>query len=81
MKDIVDEIVKLAALVEQLEGYSNEKRDPDLSSGETSHKRRKDQRNRKSKSRGGPSGQVRPSREDTGLNTRDLSDPDLRADH
>jgi len=77
MVDLVKEILKIAAFFEQQEGYSKETKDPDV--GETSHQRKRDQRKRKAKERGSSTTQSRV-RGDTQLNTRDTSDPDLKAD-
>ena len=74
MNDLAEVLRRIAAYFEQVEGYSKEKKDPDV--GQTSHQKRKDQRRRKAKQRGGSTSQSRVR--DKGLNTRDLSDPDLK---
>lgn len=81
MRDLILEILKIARLfqAEQLEGYSKEKKDPDLIGGETSSQQREDAQKRKSDERGGPSGKTR-ERSDTKLNLRNKKDPDLKVE-
>jgi len=70
MEDLAKEIFKIARLFisEQLEGYSNEKGDPDLSGGQTSQQVTEKARKRKAEERGSSPDKTRER--DTKLKTR-----------